>query len=145
MTRERYNAYTTKIDQVLTDNNRVSGSYVRNRRWQTGPWYGWPVPARGPNNFQRFNQGTSLQWTSTVKPTLVVTSRFGFTQHDFGNFANGGGFDPAQLGFPESQVAQAQGRFFPGMTFTTDYTNFGEPATAMIPARTGMEPSPLIK
>ncbi|HYP06407.1 MAG TPA: TonB-dependent receptor, partial [Bryobacteraceae bacterium] len=124
VTKERYNAYTTKIDQILTQNNRISGSYVRNRRWQTGPYYGWPVPARGPNNFQRFNQGSSLQWTSTATPTLVVTSRFGFTQHDFGNFANGGGFDPTQLGFPADQVAQAQGKFFPGISFT-DYTGFG--------------------
>jgi hypothetical protein len=124
VTKERYNAYTVKVDQVLTQNNRVSGSYVRNRRWQTGPYYGWPIPARGPNNFQRFNQGASAQWTSTLRPTLVVTSRFGFTQHDFGNFANGGGFDPTQLGFPADQVAQAQGKFFPGISFT-DYTGFG--------------------
>lgn len=124
VTKERYNAYTTKIDQVLTQNNRLSGSYVRNRRWQTGPYYGWPIPSRGPNNFQRFNQGASVQWTSTLRPTLVVTSRFGFTQHDFANFANGGGFDPVALGFPANQVAQAQGRFFPGISFT-DYTGFG--------------------
>ncbi len=124
VTKERYNAYTIKGDQVLSDKHRFSMAYVRNRRWQTGPFYGWPVPVRGPNNFQRFNQGSNAQLTSALSPTTVVTTRFGFTQHDFANFANGGGFDPTPLGFPASLVSQAQGKFFPGISFT-NYTGFG--------------------
>jgi len=125
VTTERYNAYTTKIDQVVTDSIRLSGSYVRNRRWQTGASLGWPLPVRGPNNFQRFNQGSNLQLTSTLSPTTVVTTRFGFTQHDFANFMYQGGFDPTPLGFPSSFVSQAQGKFFPQFTFT-NYTGFGQ-------------------
>ena len=114
MTKERYNAYTLKGDQILTDKIRFTMSYVRNRRWQTGPDYGWPVPSRGPNNFQRFNQGSNAQVTSTLSPTMVITTRFGFTQHDFANFPNGGGFDPSALGFPSSLISQAPGKYFPG-------------------------------
>lgn len=125
VTRERYNAYTTKIDQVLTSQHRLAGMYVRNRRWQTGPDYGWPKPVMGPNNFQRFNQGASLQLTSTLSAAMVVSTRFGFTQHDFANFMYGGGFDPVTLGFPANQVRQAQGQFFPTLSFT-DYTGFGQ-------------------
>ncbi len=124
VTKERYNAYTFKVDQVLTEEHRLSISYVRNRRWQTGPYYGWPIPVRGPNNFQRFNQGSNAQLTSVLSPAMVVTTRFGFTQHDFANFANGGGFDPTPLGFPAGLVGQAQGKFFPGISFT-NYTGFG--------------------
>jgi hypothetical protein len=124
VTRERYNAYTLKSDQIVSEKLRFSVSYVRNRRWQTGPYYGWPIPSRGPNNFQRFNQGANTQVTATVSPTMVLTTRFGFTQHDFANFANGGGFDPSALGFPASLISQAPGKFFPGISFT-NYTGFG--------------------
>jgi hypothetical protein len=124
VTKERYNAYTAKIDQAITNSERLSATYARNRRWQTGPSYGWPVPALGPNNFQRFNQLASAQLTSTLTPTMVVATRFGFTQHDFANFPNGGGFDPTNLGFPPNQVAQAQGNYFPGISMT-NYTGFG--------------------
>ena len=124
VTKERYNAYTLKGDQILTDKIRFTMSYVRNRRWQTGPDYGWQVPSRGPNNFQRFNQGSNAQVTSTLSPTMVITTRLGFTQHDFANFPNGGGFDPSVLGFPSSLIGQAPGKYFPGITFT-NYTGFG--------------------
>jgi hypothetical protein len=124
ITQERYNAYTMKGDELISDKLRVSASYVRNRRWQTGPYYGWLIPSRGPGNFQRFNQGSNIQVTETVSPTMVVTTRFGFTQHDFANFANGGGFDPSPLGFPASLISQAPGKFFPGISFT-NYTGFG--------------------
>ena len=46
-------------------------------------------------------------------PTMVVTTRFGFTQHDFANFPNGGGFDPTALGFPSSLISQAPGKYLP--------------------------------
>jgi len=125
VTQERYNAYTFKVDQSLSNNEKLSVRYVRNRRWQTGPYYGWPTPAMGPNNFQRFNQGANAQLTSTLGANMVVTTRFGFTQHVFENIMNGGGYDPTLLGFPASQVKQAQGQFFPTLTFT-NYTGFGQ-------------------
>jgi TonB dependent receptor len=79
----------------------------------------------GPNNFQRFNQGANAQLTSTLSPSMVLTTRFGFTQHVFENIMFGGSYDPAQLGFPASQVQQAQGQFFPTLSFT-NYTGFGQ-------------------
>jgi hypothetical protein len=124
VTKEHYNAYSAKIDQAITQSERFSATYARNRRWQTGPYYGWQVPALGPNNFQRFNQLASVQLTSTLSPTMVVSTRAGMTQHDFANFPNGGGFDPTALGFPPAQVAQTQGKYFPGIGFT-NYTGFG--------------------
>ncbi len=124
VTKERYNAYSAKVDQLIAQRQRFSATYARNRRWQTGPNYGWPTPVLGPNNFQRFNQLASAQLTSTLTPTLVVTTRGGFTQHDFANFPYQGGFDPTLLGFPEGQVKQAQGAYFPGFSFT-NYTGFG--------------------
>jgi hypothetical protein len=123
-TRERYNAYSAKVDQIVTQSEKVSATYARNRRWQTGPDYGWGIPALGPNNFQRFNQLASVQLTSSLSPTMITTTRFGFTQHDFANFPYGGGFDPTTLGFPASQVGQAQGSYFPGIAII-NYTGFG--------------------
>ena len=37
VTKERYNAYSAKVDQVLTQSERFSVTWARNRRWQTGP------------------------------------------------------------------------------------------------------------
>lgn len=125
VTKERYNAFTIKFDQMFTQNEKFSMRYVRNRRWQTGPFYGWPNPVMGPNNFQRFNQGGNGQLTSTLGSNMVITTRFGFTQHVFENIMYGGSFDPASLGFPASQVKQAQGQFFPVLSFT-NYTGFGQ-------------------
>lgn len=125
VTRERYNAFAIKFEQVITDRERFSITSVRNKRWQTGPDYGWPTPVMGPNNFQRKNMGANAQLTSTLSPTMVVTTRFGFTQHIFSNVMFGGGFDPTQLGFPAGQVSQAQGQFFP-VTNMTSYTTFGQ-------------------
>lgn len=125
VTRERYNAFTTKIDQILTPNHRLAFTWVRNNRWQTGPDFGWKSPVLGPNNFQRKNLGSGLQATSTLSPTLVLTTRFGVTQHTFANYMFGGSFDPAALGFPASQVSQAQGQFFPVIGMT-NYTGLGQ-------------------
>lgn len=129
VTRERYNAFAVKWDQIITPAEKLSATYIRNKRWQTGPDYGWPAPVMGPNNFMRKNLGAGLQLTSTLSPSFVLTTRFGATQHTFQNFMYGGGFDPTTLGFPASQVAQAQGLFFPRINFapaTGNYTSFGQ-------------------
>jgi len=126
VTKERYNAYTIKFDQVITETERFSIHYVTNKRWQTGPSYDWPIPVNGPNNFERYNQGANAQLTSTLTPTLVVTTRFGFTEHIFLNqMYQGGNFDPSQLGFPSIYTSQAQGLFFPTVSFT-NYNGFGQ-------------------
>jgi len=128
LTKERYNAYTVKGDQAITQNERFSFHYVENRRWQTGPYYDWPVPSRGPNNFERYNQGAALQLTSMLSPTLVVTTRAGFTEHVFFNSVGqppGTGYNPSQLGFPSIYTSQAQGLFFPTLSFT-NYQGFGQ-------------------
>ena len=53
-------------------------------------------------------------------------ARPGFTEHIFLNAVyQGGGFDPAQLGFPSIYTSQAQGLFFPTETFT-NYQGFGQ-------------------
>jgi hypothetical protein len=126
VTKERYNAETIKFDQLISQTERFSIHWVQNRRWQTGPYYDWPIPANGPNNFERYNQGANAQLTSTLSPTFVVTTRFGFTEHIFFNAVyQGGTFNPAQLGFPSIYTSQAQGLFFPQVSFT-NYNGFGQ-------------------
>jgi len=128
LTKERYNAYTVKGDQVINEKERFSFHYVENRRWQTGPYYDWPTPSRGPNNFERYNQGAALELTSTISPTMVVTTRAGFTEHIFFNSVGqpaGTGYDASQLGFPSIYTSQAQGLFMPTLTFT-NYQGFGQ-------------------
>jgi hypothetical protein len=128
LTKERYNAYTIKFDQSINDKERFSFHYVENRRWQTGPYYEWPVPSRGPSNFERYNQGAAAELTSTISPTMVITTRAGFTEHIFFNSVGqpaGTGYDPSQLGFPSIYTSQAQGLFMPTLTFT-NYQGFGQ-------------------
>src|ERR1035438_6003433 len=128
-TQERYNAYTIKFDQLITQTERFSIHYVENRRHQIGPYYDFPIPARGPNIFERYNQGANAQLTSALSPTFVLTTRFGFTEHIFLNAVYQGGYDPTQLGFPASFVDQAQGKYFPTISFT-NYQGFGQAGTS---------------
>jgi hypothetical protein len=133
-TRLQYNAYTAKIDQLITQSERFSVHYVTNKRFEYDPYYDFVVPSRGPQNFERYNQGANAQLTSTLSPTFVLTTRFGFTEHIFYTEmpvgANGvRNFDPTQLGFPANYVSQAQGLFFPTLTFT-NYQGFGQPGNS---------------
>jgi hypothetical protein len=130
----RYNAYTMKLDQTITQNERFSAHYVTNKRFESDPYYDFTIPARGPQNFERYNQGANAQLTSTVSPTFVVTTRFGFTEHIFQTLMPVGpngqrDFDPSQLGFPANYVNQAQGLFFPTISFT-NYQGFGQPGNS---------------
>ncbi len=133
-TKLTYNAYTIKFDQMLTQNERFSVHYVTNKRFEFDPYYDFTIPARGPQNFERYNQGANAQLTSTLSPTFVLTTRFGFTEHIFYTEmpigANGQrDFDPTQLGFPANYVSQAQGQFFPTVSFT-NYQGFGQPGNS---------------
>lgn len=68
----------------------------------------------------------SLDWTSTFTPTAVFNLRFGLTRWEdhYSNYF-GKGFNPTQLGFPQSLVSQFKELQFPYFTFGNNYSPIG--------------------
>ena len=111
---------------MISDRLRLSGDYVRNLRGRTKAIDGWALPTVNFAN-PRFNQGSHLQLTDTVSPTMVVTTQLGFTEHDFYFIPTPGApsqFNDTQLGFPASLVTQQQAQLFPSISMT-NYQAFG--------------------
>ena len=121
---DEYDQHIIRIDQVLRDNHKFFSRYVRGNRHElnddagfrhaASPWYGhW-----------RTNQGGNFDLTSTLSPTLVLSTRLGYIRHQFAIAQYGEGFDPGQLGYPAALVSQLPRKFFPRISYT-DYTAFG--------------------
>lgn len=120
-----YNAYTTTLDQVLNQANRLSFSYYQSDRQTPNPTYGFPDPAASPLYLHwRVNKGTSLTWTSVLSPTTVLDVRTGFERHEFAAQYYNSGFDPGTLGFPPSLVSQLVRPTFPQFV-VTNYQTLG--------------------
>jgi len=70
----------------------------------------------------------SLDWTSTLTPSVVFNLRFGLTRwEDFAGNKFGKGYDPVQLGFPAGLVSQFRYLQFPDFQFggTSSYGEIG--------------------
>lgn len=121
---DAYDQHVIRIDQTITDNHRLSGRFVRGNRHETNGLNGYPEPASNQYRHRRANQGGGFDVTSTLSPSTVLTTRAAFMRHYFNIRLYSEGFDPTQLGFPASLVAQLPRKFFPRINMT-DYTQFG--------------------
>jgi hypothetical protein len=79
---------------------------------------------------QRISKGIGLDHVWTMSPSRVLDLRFNLTRYEEPGVDSGSGFNPAQLGFPQSFVSQMELPSFPYITgfagVTTDNPqNFG--------------------
>lgn len=121
---DAYDQHVIRADQVLTDKHRLSARFVRGNRHETNGLNGYPEPASNQYKHRRANQGGGFDITSTLSPVTVLTTRASFLRHYFVIRLYSDGFDPVQLGFPASLVAQLPRKFFPRIAMT-EYTQFG--------------------
>lgn len=122
------NQVASRIDYQVNSSNRVHFRYsntpfkeVRAIVWGTNeaePSGNAPLTRNGVN--------WSLDWTSTLTPTVVFNLRFGLTRWEdhYSNYF-GKGFNPTQLGFPQSLVSQFKELQFPYFTFGNNYSPIG--------------------
>jgi len=71
---------------------------------------------------QRISKGIGLDHVWTLSPTKVLDLRFNLTRYEEPGIDSGSGFDPRQLGFPQSFVSQMEVPSFPRITeFADDF------------------------
>jgi hypothetical protein len=129
---EPFNSHVWRGDHVISEKHRffVSGTY--SHRGQTnGLGYGLQgYEAAGTpyvsSSYQhwRNNHSVVLNLTSMLTPTFVATTRASWTRHEFAIDLYGFRYDPTNLGYPASLVAQAQSVSFPGIQIG-GYTDIG--------------------
>jgi hypothetical protein len=123
------NQEASRIDYHINSANRVHFRYsntpykeVRVISWGTNvaePSANAPLARNGVN--------WSGDWTSVISPTTIFDLRFGLTRwEDFAGNYFGAGFNPTELGFPQSLVSQFSMRRFPAFTFAdNNYSQIG--------------------
>ena len=129
---EPFNSHVFRFDHVLTEKHRffVSGTY--SHRGQTnGLGYGLQgYEAAGTPYVSssymhwRNNHSAVFNLTSMLTPTLVATTRASWCRHEFAIDLYGFRYNPTNLGYPASLVAQAQSVSFPALQIG-GYTDIG--------------------
>ncbi|HZS53338.1 MAG TPA: TonB-dependent receptor, partial [Bryobacteraceae bacterium] len=120
-----YDAFTYNVDDNINEKNHMSFAYFQGDRHQVEPTYGYSNPAASPLYLHyRINHGGFVSLTSTLDPTLVWDTRFGFERHNFAVNPYSIGYDPSGLGFPASLVSQLASPAFP--TVNVIQTNNGQ-------------------
>ena len=121
---DKYNQHTLKVDQVINSSNRASVRLAWNKRNEINDTAGFPIEASPWYLHGRENKGPSLDLTSTLNPSMVLSSRAGIIRHDFFIEVHGDNFDTTQLGFPASLSGQLPRQTFPRVQWE-NYTTFG--------------------
>jgi hypothetical protein len=119
--RQNYRAYLTRVDHKISERQTIFGKYFRSfnpedRYDWTGVVNGFPV-TKGAEF--RTNDGGNIDYTITLRPTLVLDVRAGVNR-----FAQErrpeAEFDPARLGFTGQALAAMRGyQYFPRFDIRT--------------------------
>jgi hypothetical protein len=112
------NQYTTKLDFVLSDKHRISGSISqrKNDRIAGDPVPRFPLPFTSQGAFNQLFKSILIrvQDDYTFGPTLLNHFNVGFTRYDVANRNTTDPFNTSSLGFP---VNATQNSAFPRLGF----------------------------
>ncbi|HYK20220.1 MAG TPA: carboxypeptidase-like regulatory domain-containing protein, partial [Pyrinomonadaceae bacterium] len=121
------NQYTTKLDFVLSDKHRISGSFSHrnNDRIAGDPIPRFPLPFTSQGAFNQLFKSILIrvQDDYTFTPTLLNHFNVGFTRYDVANRNTTDPFNTASLGLP---VNATQNSAFPRI----DFPGYGDPITS---------------
>ena len=111
-----YDSWLGKMDYMFSDKSRVSFRYGQT------PWLNFAQLVWGNNPAEPSNQYPSTRvarnwgadWTCILTPSMVLNLRGGLARYEAASGNSfGAGYDPRQLGFPASLVAQFTTLEFP--------------------------------
>ncbi|HEV2704709.1 MAG TPA: TonB-dependent receptor [Pyrinomonadaceae bacterium] len=126
----KMNQYTLKLDFVVSENQRLTGSYSnrKNDRIAGEPVPRFPLPFTSQGAFnQLFNSHfIRVQHDYTFSPTFLNHLNIGYTRYDVANANTTAGFNTSTLGFP---VNATQNQAFPRIGFP----GYGDPAASIDP------------
>ncbi len=111
--------YMGKLDEQFTNWWRSTISYTH--EWTYEPEQCYFCGVASPNQYalKRDEDITSINSMITISPTTVLAARYGFSRWpNYLEDYRGTGFNPANLGFPQSLVSQMQGFKFPDLYYT---------------------------
>jgi hypothetical protein len=126
------NQYTTKIDYIISDKQRITGSYTHrlNDRiaLQGGPIPRFPLPFTSQGAFNQLFKSHifRLQHDYTFSPTLLNHFNLGFTRYDVANRNTTDPFNTSSLGIPGNAT---QNSAFPRV----DFPGYGDPVLSADP------------
>jgi hypothetical protein len=122
---DAFKNYASKVDQNLTDRTRMFFRYAYNKRTETRHTNGiLSGPAQdGQLPLERKNHTGVADWVSTVSPSFVLNVRAGLNQYlELARSDPGLGFNPTELGFPQSLGSQLPNMVFPRINLYTTGT-----------------------
>lgn len=114
--RNQYDQWLGKMDFNVTQTHRLSWRYGET------PWYNWARVQWGTNAAEpsgefpstRISRNWGAEWTWTMSPSMVLNLRAGLARYEgFSGNTFAAGFDPRQLGFPDTLVRQFTALQFP--------------------------------
>jgi hypothetical protein len=122
---QTYTAVLGKMDFRLTQKSAISFRYGQTP-WISSPALVWGNNAAEPASLRtRDPRNWGADWTYSLSPSLLFNLRGGLSRYEnFSGSLFGAGFDPRQLGFPSSLVAQFTNLQFPRFNLGT-YSELG--------------------
>jgi hypothetical protein len=124
----------TKVDQNISEKTKMYVRYAYNKRTEQRSTNGiLSGPAQdGQLPLWRINHSGVADWVRTLSASLVFNVRAGLNQYlELARSDPGLGFNPADLGLPQSLVSQLPNQVFPRLNFNTASTTpgFGQTPT----------------
>ncbi|WP_058189334.1 outer membrane beta-barrel protein [Terracidiphilus gabretensis] len=123
--RDHAQEVTVKLDQQIRPWWSVNGSYIFYEALQPlgNPLH--TLPGSYSYIYHRQVDATQVNSTWILNPSTVLTARYGINR--FPNLINevSQGFDPSELGFPQSYSDNIQSKFFPTIFFA-NYSQLGQ-------------------
>jgi hypothetical protein len=124
------NQYTTKLDFVVSDKHRITGSFShrQNDRIAGDPIPRFPLPFTSQNAFNQLFKSifVRVQDDYTFTPTLLNHLNIGFTRFDVANRNTSDPFNTSSLGLP---INATQNSAFPRI----DFPGYGDPVNSNDP------------
>jgi hypothetical protein len=116
----KYTALLGKIDLNISSKSRVSWRYGQTPYFAPGSPV-WGNNAGEPSTYKtQVPRNWGADWTYTISPTIIFNLRGGLARQEaITGSLYAAGYDPRQLGFPNSLVSQFTALQFPRFTFGT--------------------------
>jgi hypothetical protein len=100
-----FRSHTSRVDQMLSESNRLYGSFTRSTHLEQYSRSFFPDLTRG-EMFNRFHNAAALHEVVTLRPNLLVELRYGVTRFKYYQRPYTLGFDLASLGMSQALVNQ---------------------------------------
>lgn len=118
---QKYYSFTTRVDQLINENNKFNAIYYRDIMNQYYSNMGFPTvigPTKQDESVWRNTEGGGLDYISILPHNWVLDARVGVIYHPFGLVYAGDPYDLNSLGMSTNGLAY---QTFPGLSMSDSY------------------------